>query len=189
MAELALPQRTTWDGQSLPKMEAGSELRAIAPRPMLSVASYPGRVSTTQDATRDAIGAALPEPGRWISVRGFEIASSDLDTWFCWADDAQLDRLKAAVAGKAATVDQSSGWAGLTLSGPEARAVLARVTPLDIRAASFRPGQAARTEVAHMSALLLAKDGSFDIWVMRSFARTLLHDLGNAMKSVGAQRS
>ena len=188
MADQTLSTRTAFHGVTLPASAAGAELAAIPPRPMLSVAAYPDEVSEAQTVASRLIGVNLPKPGRWIASGGFEVAYSDLDTWFCWAEARDVVRLDHAMAGSAARVDQSCGWAGLRLSGPAAADVLARVTPLDIRAAVFRPGQAARTEVAHMAALVLAREGAFDIWVMRSFARTLHHDLTDAMKSVAAQR-
>ena len=92
------------------------------------------------------------------------------------------------LAGHAAMVDQSDGWAVLRLEGAGAAEVLARLVPLDLRAPQFRRGHTARTELQHMMASLtrLGPD-AFLIMVFRSMARTLVHDLTSAMEAVAAR--
>ena len=88
---------------------------------------------------------------------------------------------------RAAITDQTGGWIIFTLSGPRAADVLARLCPLDLRDAQFPVGASARTEFAHMMALITRANDGFEIWVMRSFAKTAHHHAVDALRSVAAQ--
>lgn len=88
----------------------------------------------------------------------------------------------------AAVVDQSDGWSVLTLSGPGSADALARLTPLDLRLASFPIGQTARTLLGHMVASI-TRDGveAFELMVFRSMTQTAVHELSRAMQGVQAR--
>lgn len=81
--------------------------------------------------------------------------------------------------------DQSDGWAALDLTGSGWEEVLARLCPLD--PAAIAPGSAQRSEVGHLMALVVGIEGGVRIFVMRSFARHLHHEVAIAMRSVAAQ--
>ena len=84
--------------------------------------------------------------------------------------------------------DQTDAWTCAALEGPGARDVLARLTPLDLRPSGFRIGAAARTELAHMSAVLMRIGAErYGVMVFRSMARTLRHDIEAAMQVVAAR--
>lgn len=89
--------------------------------------------------------------------------------------------------GGLAVTDQSGGWVIFEMSGERAADVLARLCPLDLRPQAFADGSAARTEFAHMMALVARLNGRFEIWIMRSFAQTAAHHIHDAMQSVAAQ--
>ena len=74
----------------------------------------------------------------------------------------------------------------MSLDGAGAEAVLARICPLDLRENQFRRGQTARTDIAHMMALLCRTTKGFEIWVMRSFAQSAVDHISRAMRSVAA---
>ena len=96
--------------------------------------------------------------------------------------------MPADLAAEGAITDQSDAWAFMRLTGAGAEDVLARLVPVDLRLAVFMPGQTVRTELMHMMASITRSgDDSFDIMVMRSFAKTAVHDLHEAMKSVAAR--
>jgi sarcosine oxidase subunit gamma len=108
-----------------------------------------------------------------------------LGLWFVETDDAGLaERL----APEAAVTDQSDGWACLLLEGEDARAVLARLVPLDLEEEAFRDGAVARTQLRQLACALIRRGGAFEIRVMRSFAATAHHDLTTAMRAVAARR-
>lgn len=89
----------------------------------------------------------------------------------------------------AAVVDQSDAWTVLALDGEEARDVLARLTPLDLRDAGLPVGATARTLVGHMTASITrVAPFRYEIMVFRSMTHTALEELERAMRHVAARR-
>lgn len=134
------------------------------------------------EAVAKAIGLPFPEPGR-LTGGGLHLA--------LWVGPGQALVLGPPVAPKdAAHADQSSGWAVLTLTGAHARDVLARLTPLDLRDSAFPETRTARTLIGHMTASLsrIASDG-YEIMVLRSMAKTAVHEFTRAMKDVAARET
>ncbi len=88
----------------------------------------------------------------------------------------------------AAIVDQSDAWTVVALDGEDAREVLARVTPLDLRDTALPQGKTTRTLIGHMTASL-TRVGPFryEIMVFRSMTHTLVHELKRAMTHVEAR--
>lgn len=127
-----------------------------------------------------AIGLPWPNPGE-ITGENLHIA--------LWCGPGQALILGPAVQPKGAAVaDQSSAFAVLTLSGPSARDVLARLTPLDLRDAAFPEARTARTLIGHMTASL-SRIGpeTYEIMVFRSMAKTAVHEIARAMEGVAAR--
>ncbi len=83
------------------------------------------------------------------------------------------------LAGHAAVTDQSDGWAGVLLAGEAGRVAqaLARLVPVDLRPAAFPAVRVLRAPVNHMSAIVLRRTEGVELWVFRSMARTLWHEL------------
>lgn len=132
------------------------------------------------DAVARAIGLPFPAPGQ-MTGGGNHLA--------LWTGPGQALVLGPPVAPEgAAHADQSSGWVVLTLTGPAARDVLARLTPIDLRDASFPQAATARTLLGHMT-VSLTRIGpeTYEIMVFRSMTQTAVHDLTRAMKGVAAR--
>ena len=152
-----------------------------APKAALShVAPFRGRMADVSAALEAAVGASFPEPGRTTSGAGGRVV---------WVGPGQALVIGARVApGGAAVVDQSDAWMHLRLEGPDARDVLARLTPVDLREAAFEVGHAARTLLFHMSATLIRTGAeTWEILVFRSMAKTAVHDLTEAMHAVAGR--
>ncbi|MCX7560853.1 sarcosine oxidase subunit gamma [Sulfitobacter sp. F26204] len=136
--------------------------------------------SALDAALSKAHGLELPLPGQSTSKGGLRCL------WF-GRDSVMLIGVAPdpALVEHGAVVDQSDAWARVTLSGAGAVDVLARLVPVDLRAAVFRLGQTARTQLGHMQASITrtAPDG-FEIMVFRSMAGSLVHDLKRAMAAV-----
>lgn len=130
-----------------------------------------GRASFAGDLTLIATG-----PGAWLAIQ--EAAEAD-----------RADELAGRLAGVAAVVDQSSGYAVLRLSGPGARRLLARMAFIDFAPESFGPGSAAVTLIAHMGAIVWQRDDApaYEIAVFRSFAESFWHALETAASGFGAR--
>jgi len=158
---------------------------------LTSVAPYRGRDAALADALKAAHGIAAPAPGR-VTGRLAARAGGRSDTCAIWFGHRLFLLAGAApaleLATHAALTDQTDGWACARLEGRGATQVLARLAPIDLRPAAFRPGLTARTDLRHMAASLtrLGED-DFLILVFRAFARTLVHDLRQAMQGVAAR--
>ena len=89
--------------------------------------------------------------------------------------------LKQALTGQhAAVIDVSESRTVISLSGPDAREVLARGCSLDFNPRVFGPGQCAQTGLTKANVLIDQRDAtpSYDIYVLKSFADYLWQWLG-----------
>ncbi|WP_295316169.1 sarcosine oxidase subunit gamma [Roseobacter sp.] len=151
---------------------------------LTSVAPYNGRGDDLSTALQKAHGVKLPAPNRTTGQDAVRAI------WF-GRDVALLagpapDR---ALATHAALTDQSDAWAVVTLSGDGSDDALARLVPLDLRAAQFKTGHTARTQIMHMNASVTRTGPDcFLILVFRAMAQTLVHELKTAMEGVAARR-
>ena len=85
----------------------------------------------------------------------------------------------------AALTDQSDAFAIARIAGEGVEDVLARLVPVDLRLPGFAIGHTARTLLGHMTASVTRRDAQvFEVMVMRSMARTLVHDLTRAARGV-----
>ncbi len=150
---------------------------------MTSVAPLRGQEKATAALLKQTLGLGFPAPNRTLAKDSTRIL---------WAGRSMALLVGAeAPAGldlHAALTDQSDAVAGLQLEGPGAEAALARLVPLDLRATAFKRGHTARTMLWHMTCQITRTGPQgFELFVMRSMARTATHDLHGAMKSVAAQ--
>lgn len=164
-----------FDGLDLPLAHGATRLDPLAPGPLHLIAPLAGQTA----AVAAALGAeALPIGGTADLPIG-RLVWFGLDQWLLQGTPP------AGLAGAAIT-EQGDGWAGLQLAGPDAAAVLARLVPIDLHPSVFPPGRAARTLLGHMMALLVAVPDGVQIFVMRSFAATAVHDIAMSMRSAAA---
>ena len=146
-----------------------------------SVAPFMGQDKALAGALK-ALGLSFPAPNQ-VSSKG--------DARLVWTGRDQAFLIGAApqgLDGLAALTDQSDGWAALRLDGPGAGDVLARLYPLDLRAAAFPVGRVARAPLNHMSSILMRPGPqSFEMLVFRSMARTAWHEAEVAMRTLAAR--
>lgn len=151
--------------------------------PIWSIAPYRGQAAKVAAALEKGHGLGFPAPGTTLSKGAVSIAWSGYDQAFLMG--ATPD---AGLAAHAALTDQSDAWARLVLSGENARAVLARLVPLDLSSAAFPVGSAARSMLGHMNMVLLQEEaGVFTLMVYRSMAATAVHELSQVMRMVSAR--
>ncbi len=181
MADLA--PRPAWAGLDLPMAFGGVTLAAAPEAAMLDIAPFRGRAAQVGAI----LGAPLPPPGRTATLAdGARLIWAGLDHWLLRGPCATAETA-ARLEAHAAVTRQSDGWTALALGGGGAAEVLARLVPLDLAAAVFPPGAAARTELRHMMCLILAREHGFEILVLRSFTVSAVHEIGIAMRSVAAR--
>lgn len=166
-----------------PFMVAGAHLTEAPMTPIWSIAPYRGQAAALGAALNAAHGLDFPSPGALLSKDATCIAWSGLDQAFLMGAAAD-----PALGVHAALTDQADAWARLILVGPMARAVLARLVPIDLAPAAYPPGSARRTLLGHMPALILSRGGNeFEILVFRSMAATAVHELSDVMRMVAAR--
>jgi heterotetrameric sarcosine oxidase gamma subunit len=173
--------RTPFDGL-LPLAHGTVEASEVDPGTITSVAPFAGQAAAVSSALKKAIGCELPPVGAFTENGATRIAWSGLDQWFV------MSPVAVTIPGAALT-DQSDAWAAVQIEGADARAVLTRLVPVDLRPAVFEVGHAARTSAwAHV---LSADAGggryAYVVLVFRSMAASAAHDLDRAMRMVAAR--
>lgn len=151
--------------------------------PLTSVMPFKGQSAALAAAFEAAHGLAWPAPNAATSAGGARAI------WF-GVNQVLLTGVAAdiSLAALAGLTDQSDAWCAVTLDGPGAEDVLARLCPVDLRASAFGEGRTARTLVAHMNGSVTRIGAqAFLILVFRSMAATLAHDLSEAMETVTAR--
>jgi sarcosine oxidase subunit gamma len=160
----------------------GCTLSEASPGRITSVAPFRGRQKAFARALK-AMGLAFPEPGRIVVSGSAQLVWTGREQAFLIGADP------AGLAPHAALTDQTDGWAALRLEGPGAEAVLARIVPVDVRAAAFPPGRSARVPFNHMSSVLMRTAAeAFEVLVFRSMARTAWHEAEAAMTALAARQ-
>lgn len=167
---------------AVPKQAGGVFLREAAPQFITAILPQKGAEKDLSAALKSAHGMALPGVGKTSGKAALRCLWAGRATYFLVGETAADPALSKC----AALVDQSDAWAVMSLEGAAATEVLARLCPLDLRDSQFKRGQTARSEVAHMMAVITRTTRGFEIMVMRSFARTAAHHIDEAMKSVAA---
>ena len=162
-APLTLAETTLAEG-------AAPHITAIAP--------YPGPLTALNKALKP-LGLTFPAPGTFTETTDARLAWSGRDQAFLIGPPAP-ENLPAA------TTDQSDAWVTLSLTGPQARATLARLVPLDLR--QVTKGQSHRSGLNHMPLLLMVEGpDAFTLMTYRSMARTAWHELHEALTKIEAR--
>ena len=84
-------------------------------------------------------------------------------------------------------LELSHARTAIHVSGPKALDLMARMVPLDLRPAAFPEGSVANTGLHHVGVTILARDGGFDILVLRSFGLTVWETLVESAAQFGAE--
>ncbi len=155
----------------------GTTLALIDPGPITALALLPGQAKAAAKALKP-LGLAFPAPNR-TAVSG--------PARIVWAgrDLALLVGVPAPVLGDIPGIDQTDGWACLTLEGPLAADALMRLVPLNLR--TMAEGEAARAPLNLMQAVLWRTAGGFAVLVFRSMARTAWHEIVEALAKLEAR--
>ena len=158
---------------------------------LATVAARKGQAEALKRAVASAYGVELSEssrvahgpsvsfvgygPGQWLAVSetlGNETLAGDLD-----------ENLR----GLASISDQSGGRAVLRLSGPHARAVLAKGLPIDLHPRIFKPGNAATSTLSFMGVQIWQVDDTptYDLAFFRSVSASFWHWLTTSAGEFG----
>lgn len=171
---------------------------AIAERPMLGkvIVRGDGADRDFQAAIEAVCGAPAPvEPNTWVEAEG----EAGVLCWLVWlgpdewqvttAEDGEhaigLALIEKLAGRHAAVVNVADYYTTIRVSGPKARDLLAKGTPLDLHPRVMRAGQCAQTRLAHATVLIVQIDDAptYDLQVRWSMAEYLLDWLEDAAKS------
>ncbi len=151
----------------------------LAERRGLSLIQIDGREGDAvyRQAAEVALGLALPEtPGTSSAANGKTALWTAPGRWLIVASEGEgpaiLTALGEALSGvHRSIIDLSQARCVIRVSGPEALALLSKGNPLDLHPRSFPVGAVAATQLAHVGGTIHhAEDGSYDLYVLRSFA-------------------
>jgi sarcosine oxidase subunit gamma len=145
-------------------------------------------------AVESFLGVALPSAGGqpaevshpaqgWVRV--YRTAADQY--WVCSRNRGLAAALAATIAPDVGTVTAlSCGRVRLGVEGPQARAVLETLVPIDLHPEVFRVGDCAQTGVHHLAVLLERTGGErFELVALRTFALTLWELLADAALRYG----
>ena len=123
-------------------------------------------------ALRACAAGALPRVGKSVVRDGDTIVALGPDEWLMIAADGDADALvargKAVCGTDGVAVDVSGNRVRFTLTGKDARALLARGCALDLGA--LGPGDAVSTLVARAQAIVIVTADGYTVLPRRSFA-------------------
>lgn len=158
--------RHALDGAVSANPNRGPNHVEILPDPLVvSVSARPGRAEQVAGTLAGQAGLRFSGPAEWLVVAERQ-------------DAGLIGSLGERLGDDALVVDQSGGRVVLRLSGPAARAILAKLTPLDLHPDVFSTGQSANCFFAHVGANLSRLEGDvFEIVLMRSFALFAFQEL------------
>ncbi len=164
------------DGTGLPVELRGVAIAPLAFAPISAIAPFRGR-----EADVAAMLGATLEVGTAVALGDARLVWAGFGQWFLIGAPAP------DLGGAAAITEQGDGWAGLRLTGPATRDVLARLVPIDLDPAAFPPGRAARSLLGHVPALMVAIEGGCELFVPRSYAGTAAEEISHAARAVAAR--
>lgn len=155
----------------------------LPPATSVSVTAWPGAAEALAARVAAALGLVLAPAGRFTEAGDLTCVWLAPGHWQIEHPDRPdlVDTLAEAVGEAGGVIDVSDGWAALRLAGPDGRAVLARVLPLDLHPRAFGPGHAASTHAAHLTVRVRQIDAAptYDLACLcgyrDSLARALLH--------------
>lgn len=147
-----------------------------------------GKEADLQTALADRFSPSLPEAGTAIFEGETGLVWSAPGQWLAVAPSPRdLRDWPEALRGVASVTDQSDSRALVRISGPQARAMLAKGVAIDLHPRAFGPGRAAVTSIAHIGVQLWQRDAgpTYDLAVARSFAGSFWRWLEHAAAEFG----
>ena len=157
-----------------PVLRTSEFVRLLPQRWIFSIAPFRGR---SEEVAR-ALGVELPGAPKRVTAGDVTYLWNGPGAWLAMSEAAGLAELVQGVVQLAAVTEQSDGLALFRVTGPQVRAALAKLVPIDLHPSVFAPDAVALTLAAHMGAKIWQEDdGAFVLACFRSFAGALHHAL------------
>ena len=165
--------------------DAGVLLTEIRNFDLVQVMARRGKVAETATAAKARFGVAAPETPKVVGTADATLIWSGPDQFFVLSKGGRhgLEALAPAFAGSASLSDQSHARVLISVSGGKARAMLAKLSSIDLHPDVFGVGAAAATSMDHTSVTLWrGNDGPngqavFNALVFATFAESLWHTM------------
>ena len=159
---------------------------------LVSLAARRGQTEFLQSCVQKELGVRLPRVGGTAT-------GSEVSAWWIgpdqWMIEARWD-IKSALAGRVAqgigklgsVVDQSDGWVRYDISGPKAKSVFEKLTPIDVQ--MMQSGTVVRSTIHHIGCFIRCETARdyYSIYGPRSSAGSLHEALiGTAVATFPAE--
>lgn len=156
---------------------------------ILTIAPFRGQQAACAAWLAQHLGLDWPDAGR-ISIKGDVAAAwnSPGDIMLIDATGSlSVDQINAALAGKAAIVDQSSGRIAVRITGEKAQHALMKLVEIDLHPAVLKAGMGGITALHHMSVgvFKIADEPIFWIHAARTYAADVWHCIAEAGEEFG----
>ncbi|MBZ9707337.1 sarcosine oxidase subunit gamma [Mesorhizobium sp. ESP7-2] len=163
----------------------GVTLTEIRNFDLVQVMARRGKAADMASAAKAHFGVAVPETPKTAGATEATLIWSGPDQFFVLSKGGrhQVASLSPAFAASASLSDQSHARLLIRISGAKARALLAKLSSIDLYPATFPVGAAAATSMDHTSVTLWrgndAPDGQavFNVLVFATFAESLWHTM------------
>lgn len=156
----------------------GVEFRVRHPLSILTVIARKGKGKSVAEALAGLKGAAV----QWAGPDQYFVVAEGR------GEGALYSQVKGLVGGEGSVSDQSHGRVVIRISGPKARAVLAKGTPVDLYPDEFPVGKSALTQMAHVGIhLTRVNEDAYDLSVFRGFSESFWEWLIEQAEEFGYQ--
>ena len=149
---------------------------------LTSISAYKGKSKNLSEQLKKSHGLALPHYGRATGREGSRAL------WFGRQTLLVGPKCDEKLTKFAMLTDQSDAWVVLRMSGDLMEAVLMRLSPVDVRLKTFKTGSVVRTSLNHVNVTMhRIGANTIDVYGFRSMAKTLCHELTQALTTVAAR--
>jgi heterotetrameric sarcosine oxidase gamma subunit len=174
-------------------VEAGVSLTEVRNFDLIQVMARRGKGADLASAAKARFGVIAPDAPKAVQTAEASLIWSGPDQFLVLSKDGKhtMDPLSQVFSQSASLSDQSHARALISISGAKARAMLAKLSSIDLHPAAFPIGAAAATSIDHTSVNLWRggdrPDGQamFNLLVFATFAESLWHTMLDAAAEYG----
>jgi sarcosine oxidase subunit gamma len=173
--------------------DAGVSLTEVRNFDLVQVMARRGKAAEMARAAEARFGVVAPETPKAVQTADATLIWSGPDQFFVLSkgDKHSIGTLAQALASSASLSDQSHARALISVSGAKARAMLAKLSSIDLHPEAFPAGAAAATSMDHTSVTLWRgndrSDGQavYNVLVFATFAESLWHTMLDSAAEYG----
>ncbi|MER8828912.1 sarcosine oxidase subunit gamma [Mesorhizobium sp. M0938] len=171
----------------------GISLTEIRNFDLIQIMARRGKAADLASAAKARFGMAAPDVPKAVSASDMTLIWSGPDQFLALSKGGKhaMDTLSQAFSQSASLSDQSHARALISVSGAKARAMLAKLSSIDLHPAALPVGAGAATSIDHTSVNLWRggdqTDGQavFNLLVFATFAESLWHTMLGAAAEYG----